>query len=332
MSTRRKLLIIAAVVALAVISVLSLAIGSRSVSLSHVWAALTDPQASGIEVEAVRLRGARTVLGILLGVSLATAGALLQAVTRNPLADPSILGLNAGAAFAVVASIAVFGLTTPLQYMGAALIGGALAAGLVWWIASSGRLGPTAFKLTLAGAVMGSMLSSLTTAVLLPRIDVISNYRFWMVGGLSGARFSTLLPMLPLLLGGLLLAVMAIPGLNALALGDELTVGLGGSLTRIRLVSWAAAVLLCAVSTSLAGPIGFVGLVIPHAARLIVGSDYRKIIALGALLGPLLLLGADVLGRFITRPADVEVGILTAIIGAPAFVALVRAKGSRGLA
>jgi len=179
---------------------------------------------------------------------------------------------------------------------------------------------------------MGSMLSSLTTAVLLPRIDVISNYRFWMVGGLSGARFSTLLPMLPLLLGGLLLAVMAIPGLNALALGDELTVGLGGSLTRIRLVSWAAAVLLCAVSTSLAGPIGFVGLVIPHAARLIVGSDYRKIIALGALLGPLLLLGADVLGRFITRPADVEVGILTAIIGAPAFVALVRAKGSRGLA
>ena len=331
MSARRKFLIVTAVVALAVVSLLSLAVGSRLVSLTHVWRALSDPQAHGIDVEAVRLRGARTVLGILLGISLATAGALLQAVTRNPLADPGILGLNAGAAFAVVVSIAAFGLTTPVQYMGAALVGGAAAAGLVWWIASRGPRGLTAFKLTLAGAVVGSMLSSLTTAVLLPRIDVISNYRFWMVGGLSGARFSTLGPMLPLLFGGLLLAVVAIPGLNALALGDELTVGLGGSLTRIRLMSWAAAVLLCAVSTSLAGPIGFVGLVIPHAARLIVGSDYRKIVALGALLGPLLLLGADVLGRFLTRPADVEVGILTALLGAPAFVALVRAKGSRGL-
>lgn len=299
-------------------------VGSRQVSFTSVVSALSDPGATGTAVEAIRLRIPRTVLGLLLGVALATAGALMQAVTRNPLADPTILGLNSGASCAIVISMAFFGLTSPMQYVWVALIGGAVGALIVWWIGSLGHSGASPFKLTLAGAVVGSMFSSITTAILLPRIDVISSYRFWSVGGLSGARFSTMIPLLPLFALGMLLAIICIPGLNALSLGDELAVGLGGSVSRIRLLAWSAAVLLCAVSTSLAGPIGFVGLVIPHAARLIVGSDFRKILALGCLLGPLLLLGADVLGRFITRPADVEVGIVTALIGAPAFVLLVR--------
>jgi iron complex transport system permease protein len=178
------------------------------------------------------------------------------------------------------------------------------------------------------------MFSSLTSAILLPRIDVISSYRFWAVGGLSGARFATILPLLPLFAAGMILAVFSLPGLNALALGDDLAVGLGSSLRRTRFIAWSAAVILCAASTSLAGPIGFVGLVIPHVARLITGPDVRKVFAVSALLGPLLLVSADVIGRFITRPSDVEVGIVTAILGAPVFVALVRVggKGSRSSA
>jgi iron complex transport system permease protein len=307
----------------------SVLIGSRHVSTTQVVQALFDPASSGTAVEAIRLRLPRTVLGVLLGVALSSAGALMQAVTRNPLADPTILGLNAGASCAIVVSMAFFGLVSPLQYVWVALVGGSIGAAIVWWVGSMGKAGPTPFKLTLAGAVVGSMFSSITTAILLPRIDVISSYRFWAVGGLSGARFSTMLPILPLFIVGIVLAAACAPSLNALSLGDELAVSLGGSVTTIRLVAWTAAVVLCAASVSLAGPIGFVGLVIPHAARLIVGSDFRKILAVGALFGPVLLLGADVLGRLLTRPADVEVGIVTALIGAPAFVALVRSGLTR---
>lgn len=322
-------LILCATLLLAVICVLSVVIGSRQVNAEQIWHALADPADTSTAVEAIRLRIPRTVLGILLGVALASAGALMQAVTRNPLADPSILGLNSGASCAIVVSMAVFGLNSPTQYIGVALLGGGFGAAIVWWIGSLGHSGPSPLKLTLAGAVVGSMFSSVTTAVLLPRIDVVSSYRFWSVGGLSGARFSTMMPLLPVFALGIVLAIVAIPGLNALSLGDEMAVGLGGSVRRIQVVAWVGAVLLCAASTSLAGPIGFVGLVVPHAARLIVGSDFRKILALGALLGPLLLLGADVIGRFLTRPADVEVGIVTALIGAPAFVALVRSGAAR---
>jgi iron complex transport system permease protein len=314
---------------LLVLCLCSVGVGSRQVNVDQVVRALSDGAASGIDIDSIRLRVPRTLLGIVIGAALATAGALMQAVTRNPLADPTILGLNSGAACAIVVSMAVFGLTTPSQYVWVGLLGGTLGAAIVWCVGSLGRGGPSPLKLTLAGAVVGSMFSSITTAVLLPRIEMMSTYRFWAVGGLSGARFSTLLPILPIVIAGFVCAVAVLPGLNALSLGDDVAVGLGSSPRRTQLVAWVGAILLCGASTSLAGPIGFVGLVVPHVARILVGADYKRIVAMGCLLGPILLLGADVLGRFLTRPADVEVGIVTAVIGAPVFVGLVRmaAKG-----
>nr|WP_274619261.1 iron ABC transporter permease [Bifidobacterium amazonense] len=315
--------------ALAVVCALSVLFGSRAVTFDQVVYAFTSSAdgtggTDGIVSEVVRLRVPRTVLGILVGAALAVSGALMQGVMRNPLADPSILGLNSGAAFAVVCAIATIGLSTPAQYMIVALIGGAAAAILVWVLGSIGRTGATPLKFTLAGAVLGSALASLTSAIMLPRADVISTYRFWQVGGISGARFNLMAPVVPMLLIGFILAVFSARQLNMLALGDQMAAGLGVSVTRARAIAWAGAVLLSAGSTALAGPIGFVGLVVPHAARIIVGSDYRRIIGLCMLIGPLLLVASDVIGRVISRPGDVEVGIVTALIGAPVFIALAR--------
>lgn len=312
-------------VGIAVACLCSLLFGSRTVSFDTVLQALS-PEASGIAVEAVRLRIPRTVLAIIVGMALAVAGTIMQGVARNPLADPSILGLNTGAAFAIVCAIATFGLATPIQYVWVALLGSACTACAVWFIGSLGHSGPTPLKLTLAGAVLSSVLASLTSAILLPRVNIIATYRFWQVGGLSGARFSLIAPILPILVLGFILAWLSAPALNMLALGDELAAGLGLQASRARMFAWGSAVLLCAGATSLAGPIGFVGLVVPHAARLLVGGDYRRIMAISACIGPLLLLWADVIGRILTRPADVEVGIVTALIGAPIFVVLVRRR------
>ncbi len=322
---RTALATVLLVLAILAVCVLSVAVGSRTVTFDDVIRGLTT-SATDIAAAAVRLRVPRTVLGLLVGASLGVAGAMMQGVSRNPLADPSILGLNTGAAFAIVCGIAFAGLSTPSQYVWVALLGGGLTAMAVWAVGSMGRSGPTPLKLTLAGAVISAVLSSLTSAVLLPRVTVISTYRYWQVGGLSGARFALMLPILPLLVVGFLIAFASARSLNVLALGDELAAGLGLKARRTRLVVWLGAVLLCAGATSLAGPIGFVGLVVPHAARLVVGPDYRRVMAMSALMGPLLLLFADVIGRVITRPADVEVGIVTALIGAPVFVLLVRRR------
>lgn len=322
---RTALATVLLVLAILAVCVLSVAVGSRTVTFDDVIRGLTT-SATDIAAAAVRLRVPRTVLGLLVGASLRVAGAMMQGVSRNPLADPSILGLNTGAAFAIVCGIAFAGLSTPSQYVWVALLGGGLTAMAVWAVGSMGRSGPTPLKLTLAGAVISAVLSSLTSAVLLPRITVISTYRYWQVGGLSGARFALMLPILPLLVVGFFIAFASARSLNVLALGDELAAGLGLKARRTRLVVWLGAVLLCAGATSLAGPIGFVGLVVPHAARLVVGPDYRRVMAMSALMGPLLLLFADVIGRVITRPADVEVGIVTALIGAPVFVLLVRRR------
>ena len=319
------LVYLALILAIFVACALSIVFGSRTVGFDEIVRALTS-QSNDIASAAVRLRIPRTMLGMLIGASLGLAGTLMQGLARNPLADPSILGLNTGAAFAIVCSIAFWGLATPIQYVWVALAGSAATAAAVWAVGSIGRSGPTPLKLTLSGAVISAVLGSLTSAILIPRINVITTYRFWQVGGLSGARFALMLPILPLLALGLVIALGCARGLNALALGDDLATGLGLRANRTRIIAWCGAVLLSAGATSLAGPIGFVGLVVPHIARLLVGSDYRRIMWMSMLIGPLLLLVADVLGRILTRPADVEVGIVTALIGAPVFVALVRSR------
>ena len=312
--------------AIVVASLLSALYGSRMVTLDDVMRALADPSAHDIAAEAVRLRVPRTLLGLLVGAALGVAGTVMQGVMRNPLADPSILGLNTGAAFAIVLAIAVAGLNAPIQYMAVALAGCSLTAVVVWLLGSMGRSGPTPLKLTLAGAVLSSALSSLTSAVMLPRVDVVNTYRYWQVGGLGGARFNLMAPILPFLIVGFALSIASARALDVLALGDQLATGLGMDVVRVRIMAWAGAVLLCAGATSLAGPIGFVGLIVPHAARLLVGPDYRRIMAFSALIGPLLLVVSDVVGRVISRPDDVEVGIVTALIGAPVFVMLVRRR------
>lgn len=313
---------------LVMVCMVSLVFGSRSVGPSDILRALTA-SSTDIAVSAIRLRIPRTVLGLLVGAGLGVAGALMQGISRNPLADPSILGFNTGAALAIVCSIAFLSLSTPAQYVWVGLLGSATTALLVWVIGSLGPSGPSPLRLTLAGVVTSSVLGSLTSALLLPRVNVISSYRFWQVGGISGARFNLMMPVLPLLAIGLILSFCLAPGVNALALGDQMAEGLGMHVGHVRSLAWLAAVLLCASCTALAGPIGFVGLVVPHLARLLIGPDYRRILALSALIGPLLVVGADVVGRIITRPSDVEVGIVTALIGAPVFVILTGNRETR---
>lgn len=311
---------------LAAACVLSVAVGSLSVPPGQVWQALSDPSVHTIAAEAVRSRVPRTVLGLLVGAALACSGAIMQGLTRNPLADPGILGINAGAAVAIVIAMAYIGLTSAAQYIWFALAGAGLAAGAVWAIGTGGRGHATPLRLALAGAVLAAVLTSFTQALLLPHAQLLQSFRSWQAGGIDGARFTQIEQVLPFFVIGAAMAACSGPTLNALALGDEIATGLGTHVGRARLFLAVAAVLLAATSTALAGPIGFVGLIVPHAVRAMVGADYRWVLAWCVVVGPLLLLVADVVGRVITRPADVQVGILTAIIGAPVFIGLLRTR------
>lgn len=313
--------------------VASVAFGSRVVGLHEVLrafdgAAGDDPS---IAQAAVRSRVPRTVLGLVVGAALGVAGALMQGVTRNPLADPGILGINNGAALAVVLGISTGGLTSITQYIWLALLGAAVTAVAVYAIGSAGRGGATPLRLALAGAAVAAALSSLVTALLLPRPDVVNQYRFWQIGGLGGARLPELAQVAPLLLVGAALALVVPRALNALALGDDVAVALGQRVGAVRVLAGLGAVLLAGTATALAGPIGFVGLVVPHVARLVAGADYRWIVPLSAGLGAMLLVAADVIGRVATRPSDIEVGIVTAVLGGPFFIALVRRQRLREL-
>ncbi|AXE37922.1 FecCD family ABC transporter permease [Acidipropionibacterium virtanenii] len=316
--------LVLAVLALLAACAASVGIGSRTVAPAQIWQALTDPSVSTIAAEAVRSRIPRTVLGLLVGSSLAVSGALMQGITRNPLADPGILGVNAGAAAFIVIGMAYIGLDSASQYIWLAVAGAALAAAAVWAVGSGGRGRPTPLRLALAGAVLAAVLTSITQAVLLPRAQLLQSFRTWQAGGIEGARFDQMTGVLPFFLVGAVLVILSGRALNSLALGDELARGLGVNVGRTRLLVASAAVLLAAASTALAGPIGFVGLIVPHAVRALVGADNRWVLAWSVIVGPLLLLLADVVGRIVTRPTDIQVGIVMAVVGAPVFIALVR--------
>lgn len=315
-----------AAAALIVVCAVSIAVGSRSVPLSQVWGALADPSTNTIAADAVRTRIPRTVLGLLVGAALAVSGALMQGITRNPLADPGILGVNAGAAVLIVVGMAYIGLTSAGQYIWLSMLGAGLAAAAVWIVGSGGRGRPTPLRLALAGAVLAAVLTSVTQALLLPHAELLQTFRMWQTGGIDGARFDQILPVLPFFAVGGVLAAFAGRGLNLLALGDDLAAGLGAHVGRTRLLIAVAAVLLAAASTALAGPIGFVGLIVPHAVRAIVGADYRWILTWCVVVGPLLLLVADIIGRVVTPPTEVQAGIIMAVVGAPVFIALVRTR------
>ncbi|MBZ4486493.1 iron ABC transporter permease [Microbacterium sp. cx-55] len=327
---RRAIWLTILVVALVAIALLSVTFGARAVGWTDIWAGVTG-STDTTAAAAVNKRIPRTILAILVGAALAVAGTVLQGATRNPLADPQILGINGGASLVVVIGIAYLGLSAPADYIWFGMAGAALAAVFVYSIGSIGRGGATPLKLALAGAVTAVAFTSLVSAILLPRIDVMSQFRFWQVGGVGGATMPTIVQVLPFLAVGLVICLLCAPALNTLALGDELAAGLGERVRTARLVSTLGAIILCGAATAVAGPIGFVGLVVPHICRLLIGVDHRWLLPFSAIGGAILLTGADIVGRVIARPQEIEVGIITALIGAPFFIAIVRRQKVRAL-
>ncbi|WP_418888843.1 FecCD family ABC transporter permease [Paeniglutamicibacter quisquiliarum] len=315
-------LVLAAAVAAMVF--LSLLIGARPIAPATVLDALANLDPSNGDHAVVASRIPRTIAGLLIGAALGLAGAGMQGITRNPLADPGILGINAGAALAVVAGIHFFAVTTLHGYILFAFVGAAGAALLVYVVASLGRDGATGLKLALAGAAMAAGLGSLTNAILMIGQEALDRFRFWQVGTLGAREVPEMLAVAPFLALGAVAVLAGARLFNALALGDDSAVGLGFRVGRGRAVSAAGVVLLCGAATALAGPIGFVGLIVPHAIRVLAGGDYRWLLPLSMLAGPVLLLGADVVGRVIAPPAEIQVGVMTAVLGAPLFLWLLR--------
>ncbi|MGV2623103.1 UNVERIFIED_CONTAM: iron ABC transporter permease [Halobacillus marinus] len=325
------LVLVLSLVLLVVSSLASLAFGSRVVPWEGLMTGLFEAGAGSYDAIVVQERIPRTLFSLCCGAALGVSGSLMQAVTRNPIADPSILGVNTGAALFVVSGIAFFQISTASEYIWLAIVGAMLTAVFVYGIGSMGRGGATPLKLVLAGAATTAALSSLVSAIMLPRTDVIDQFRFWQVGSVGAGNWSALSTFLPFLLIGLLLAVLSAPALNALALGDEVASGQGVRTGVLRIVAAFAGVLLCGAATALAGPIGFIGLLSAHVIRLMLGPDLRLIIPLSAVAGAIILTIADVSGRLIGSPGELEVGVVTAFIGVPLLILLATGMKVRSL-
>jgi iron complex transport system permease protein len=325
--TRRRLsglLVLGGALALAVLA--SVAIGSRSIPLDRVWDVTWNGGDSEAAIIVHQLRLPRTVLGLLVGAALGVAGALMQAMTRNPLADPGLLGVSAGAAAAVVSATALLGITDPLAYVWFAFAGAAAGAIVVYGVGAAGRSGATPVRLALAGTAVSFTLLAYVQGVTLLERDALDQFRFWQVGTLGGHPASLNAQIAPFIAAGLLLALTLGRSLNAIGLGDEGGRAVGARPGRTRVLGAVAITLLCGAATAAAGPIVFVGLAVPHIARAITGPDHRWVIAYSLLLAPAALLAADVLGRVVQQPGELEVGIVTALAGAPVFIAIVRRR------
>ncbi|MFE6384970.1 FecCD family ABC transporter permease [Nocardiopsis dassonvillei] len=316
--------------ALAALMFASVVVGSRDVPWTAVVAAFGGAT-ENFDQAAVAKRIPRTLLAVLAGAALGVAGAVMQGVTRNPLADPGILGVTMGASLAVVAGIAYFGLASATSFVWVAIVGAGLTTVFVYTIGSLGRGGATPLKLALAGAATTAALASFIRAVVLPRADIADGARSWQIGGVGGGTFDSVTQVLPFLLAGFVVCLLSARALNLLALGDELAAGLGERVALARGSAFVGAVVLCGASTAVTGPISFVGLVVPHVCRLLVGVDHRWLIPFSALTGAALLTAADVVGRIVARPAEIDVGIVTALIGAPFFIYIVRRQKVRAL-
>ncbi|GAB2779597.1 iron ABC transporter permease [Halomonas shantousis] len=322
--------LVALIALLAALCLLSVAVGTREVAWHEIVAALRG-HVDSVGEAAVAMRIPRTLLAAVAGSALGLAGAIMQGVTRNPLADPGILGINMGASLAVAIGLAWFGMSMAHAYIGVAILGAGLAAVFVYAIGSLGRGGATPLKLALAGAATSVALSCFTIAVVLPRNDIAGGVRSWQIGGVGGATFDTLQLVLPFLVVGFLISLLSARKLNMLALGDDLAAGLGEKVALARGTAGLGAILLCGATTAVCGPIGFVGLVVPHLCRLLAGVDHRWLLPFSALSGACLLLLADVAGRVVARPGELEVGVVTAFIGAPFFIWIVRRQRVRDL-
>ncbi|MDM9623987.1 iron ABC transporter permease [Rhizobium sp. S96] len=329
-NTARSLWLISLTTLLIGLCALSVIVGTRAVDWSDISTALFG-HADTVAQAAVSVRIPRTLLAVMAGAALGLAGAIMQGVTRNPLADPGILGVNMGASLAVVIGVAWFNITSGEAYIWSAILGAGCAAVFVYTIGSLGRGRATPLKLALAGAATSVAFASMVIAVVLPRNDIAGGIRSWQIGGVGGATFERLMPVLPFLAIGFVISLLSARKLNSLALGDELAAGLGERIAVARAVASFGAILLCGATTAVCGPIGFLGLVVPHLCRQLVGVDHRWLLPFATVAGACLLLAADIVGRIVVRPAELDVGIVTALIGAPFFIAIVRRQRVREL-
>lgn len=319
-----------AVVALAIVLALSLVIGSKTIPLSVIWDALFHPSADIDQFSIRDYRVPRTIVGLVVGMALGVSGALIQALTRNPLADPGVLGVNAGASFAVAIAVGLLGIRDIRGYMWFAFAGALIVTVMVLALGST-RRGQSPVAMVLAGVAIGAVLIGATSALTLTNPDAFDQMRSWDAGSIVGRPLDVVWPILPFFGVALLLAFVVSGALNAMALGDDLAASQGVRLVRTQVLTVAAITLLGGGATAIAGPIGFVGLMVPHVARWFVGPDQRWVLAYSVLLAPSLLLASDILGRIVMRPSEIPVGIVTAFVGAPVLIALVRRRKASGL-
>ena len=323
---KRKIVLVLILLLLVLIfvSILSLSMGSKPLPFETVWQALTGVSSATFETAVVMERIPRTIFGIVAGAALALSGCVMQSITRNPIADPSILGINTGASLAVVIGISFFSISSAQQYIWLAFLGALVTAIFVYGIAIAGNGGATPMKLALAGAATSTALASLVNTVMLPNSQVMDQFRFWQTGSIGGASWHSISTVLPYLLIGFIVVMSLANTLEIMALGDEMASGLGVNTNRTRMIAAFGAVLLCGATTALAGPIGFVGLMVPHLVRMLVQTDTKTMFMLSGLGGSILLLVADIMGRIMAFPGELEVGIVTAILGAPVFILVIR--------
>lgn len=318
-------LLLALAVLLAVVTVLSLALGAKAIPVAGVWHALLTPTGSENDTVVRALRVPRTLLGIVAGVGLGVGGALMQGHTRNPLADPGLLGVTGGAGFCMVIGVQVLGVAGLYGSIWFAFAGALAAVVLVFLLGSLNRDGLTPVTMALTGLVVSELLIALTSAIVLHGGDAtLDAYRFWAVGSLAGRDADVGIQVLPFLLAGLLLAALNAPALNTMALGEDVAKGLGQNIRLARYTGLAAITLLTGASVAACGQINFVGLAAPHLVRRLTGPDHRWLLPAAGLAGAVLLLAADVIARMVARPAELPVGIVLGLVGAPFFVMLVR--------
>ncbi len=325
LNTVRVTGLVAAVVLLVLVVTASIALGSRSIPLPTTWRLLWEPDGSSQALIIHDLRIPRTLLGLGVGMALGLSGALMQALTLNPLAEPGLLGVNLGASTGVVIAIAYLGVGSITGYIWFAFAGAALTSAAVFVLGGTGRQ-PTPERQVLAGIAIAAVLGAFVWGVLVMKRDAFDRYRHWDIGSIAERDAGTLPQVAPFLVVGIILALALARPLNAMALGDESAAAMGARPGRTRALGFVAVTLLCGAATAAAGPIWFLGLAVPHAARLITGPDQRWVLTYSLLLAPSILLAADVVGRLVVAPSELQVGIVTAFLGAPVFLALCRRR------
>ena len=306
-------------------TVSSLIFGHIPVSLAMLINSLTDYDPGSLEHLVIHSeRFSRTVTSVVVGAGLAIAGALMQTLTRNPLASPGILGINAGAMFFVVIGATLFSLTSPSQLVWAAFTGAATAAVLVYFLGQEAGRGVSPVRTVLAGVAVTALFVSFAQGLLILNQDRFESILFWLAGSVSGRDLDAIAPLLPLFGGALILALLLSRQLNLLGLDDEVIRGLGLRVGQVRLLIGLVVIVLAGTSVAMAGLIGFVGLIVPHMARGLFGTDHRWLLPLSAIIGATLLLAADTLARLVIPPQEIPVGVMTALLGTPLFLHLAR--------